>query len=136
MHFLLTFIMLAGFAYGQEPDIRAAEKTWAKAILTKDTATLNKLLGDQLIYAHSTGIVDSKSTYIAKIASGKQLYSSVDHESLTVKLYGGTAVVHARMHINGVNQDGKFDDKLMMMHVWLKTGADWQLVAHQTTRLP
>jgi hypothetical protein len=29
-----------------------------------------------------------------------------------------------------------FDNQLMMMHVWVKQGKDWKLVAHQTTRLP
>jgi hypothetical protein len=52
-----------------------------------------------------------------------------------VKLYGNTAVVHARVHMWGVNQSGKFDDRLMMLHVWLKSAGGWQLVAHQTTKL-
>jgi ketosteroid isomerase-like protein len=136
MRLLAALAVLAGLAFGQESDIRAAEQTWAKAILARDAATLKKLLGDQLIYAHSTGIVDTKSSYIAKVASGKQLYEKVEQEALTVKMYGGTSVVHARMHISGVNQNGKFDDQLMMLHVWVKNGADWQLVGHQTTKLP
>ena len=57
MRLLVALLMLAGVAFGQEADVRAAEQTWSKAILTKDIPALQKLLGDQLIYAHSTGIV-------------------------------------------------------------------------------
>jgi ketosteroid isomerase-like protein len=134
MRLLAALAVLAGLAFGQESDIRAAEQTWAKAILAKDAAALKKLLGDQLIYAHSTGIVDTKTSYITKISSGKQLYEGVEHESMTVKMYGSTAVVHAHMHMRGVNQNGKFDDKMLMLHVWVKNGNDWQLVAHQTAK--
>jgi ketosteroid isomerase-like protein len=135
MRFFAALLVLAGFASGQEPDVRAAERTWARAITTNDAAALDKLLGDQLIYAHSTGIVDTKKDYITKIASGRQKYEGVDPQSMIVKLYGNTAVVHARMRMWGVNPSGKFDDQLMMLHVWLKSGGAWQLVAHQTTRL-
>ena len=135
MRFFAALLVLAGFASGQEPDVRAAERAWARAITTNDAAALDKLLGDQLIYAHSTGIVDTKKDYIAKIASGRQKYEGVDPQGMIVKLYGNTAVVHAQVHMWGVNQSGKFDDHLMMLHVWLKNGGGWQLVAHQTTKL-
>ncbi len=124
-----------GLASGQELEIRAAERAWAKAITTKDAAALNKLLGNELIYAHATGTVDTKAEYISKITSGRQQYDGAEHQSMVVKLYGNTAVAHARVHLWGANPSGKFDDQLMMLHVWLKTGGAWQLVAHQTTKL-
>ena len=127
--------MLAGAAFAQDSEIRAAEKKWAAAIMAKDGATLEKILGDGLIYAHSTGIVDSKKTYIAKVTSGKQRYEGAEYQDQTVKIYGTTAIVHAHMHMWGVNQNGKFDDQVMVLHTWLKTAAGWQLVAHQTTKL-
>ncbi|MGP8246955.1 MAG: nuclear transport factor 2 family protein [Bryobacteraceae bacterium] len=136
MRLLVAFLVLAGLAFGQDADIRAAEKTWSKAILAKDTSTLEKLLADDLIYAHSTGIVDTKSTYLAKIAGGGLKYEAVDFESMTVKPYGDTAVMFAHMRIRGINQNGPFNDRLLMMHVWRKSGKDWQLVAHQTTKVP
>ena len=129
--------MLAGIAFGQEADIRAAEQTWSKAVVAKDIPALQKLLGEQLIYAHSTGIVDTKASYTAKIASGAQKYEAVDFESMTVKLYGDNmAVMHARMRMSGINQNGHFDDHMLMMHVWYKNSGNWQLVAHQTNKLP
>ncbi len=122
-------------AFGQEQDIRAAERAWSKAIVAGDTAALTKLLGPELIYGHSTGIVDTKDQYIAKIASGKQKYEGVEHDGVIVKMYGDTAIMHSRIHMWGVNQSGKFDDRLMLLHTWLKTAAGWQLIAHQTAKL-
>ena len=128
-------VTLAAAPLTPEDEIRAAEKAWTSAITAKDGHALESLLADTLIYAHSTGIVDTKKTYIAKITGGRQVYVGAEQESLNIKPYGDTVVVHARMHMWGTNQDGKFDDKLMAMHTWIKRGGKWQLVAHQTTKL-
>jgi ketosteroid isomerase-like protein len=126
--------MLPALAAGDE-EIRAAESAWTAAIKAKDARALETLLADTLIYAHSTGIVDSKKDYITKVTSGRQLYQGADHESMTVKTYGDTVIVHARMHMWGTNQAGKFDDVVMAMHTWIKRAGKWQLVAHQTTKI-
>ena len=94
------------------------------------------MLGDQLIYAHSTGIIDSKTDYLTKLKTGAQNYTGIEHQTMTIKPYGDAAVVHAKVRMTGKNKDGPFDNQLMMMHVWAKQGGRWQLVAHQTTRLP
>jgi ketosteroid isomerase-like protein len=136
MRLLAPFLLLSALAIGQDADVRAAEKVWSQAILARDCATLQNLLDDDLIYGHSTGIVDTKSSYLAKIASGALHYESVKFDSITIKLYGDTAVMHAHMHIRGINQNGHFDDSMLMMHVWHKSKLGWQLVAHQAAKLP
>jgi hypothetical protein len=37
--------------------------------------------------------------------------------------------------MHGTNQNGPFDDQLLMIHVWVKVNGSWQLAAHQTTKL-
>ena len=34
------------------------------ALLAKDTPALNRLLDDELVYVHSTGVADSKQSYL------------------------------------------------------------------------
>ncbi len=124
------------FAAGDEAGIRAAEKAWTTAIKAKDAKALGVLLDDTLIYAHSTGIVDSKQDYITKVTSGRQLYVGAEHEQMAIRFHGpSTAIVHARMHMWGTNQAGKFDDIVMAMHTWVKGAGGWRLVAHQTTKI-
>jgi ketosteroid isomerase-like protein len=127
--------LLAAALPAAEADIRAVETAWTTAIKTRDGQALDALLSDQLIYAHSTGIVDSKSDYITKVTSGRQRYEGARHENMTIREYGDTVIVHARMHMWGTNQSGKFDDIVMAMHTWIKRAGKWQLVAHQTTKI-
>lgn len=136
MRLLTVLLGCSLFAFAAvEDEIRTAESAWTAAIKAKDGKALESLLADTLIYAHSTGVVDSKKDYITKVTSGRQLYVGADHENMTVRPYGDTVIVHARMHMWGTNQAGKFDDVVMAMHTWIKRNGKWQLVAHQTTKI-
>ena len=132
-------VLLSGWlnlwAAGPADEIAKLEKSWVAAVVARDQGALERMLGDQLIYAHSTGIIDSKTDYLTKLKTGAQNYTGIEHQTMTIKPYGDAAVVHAKVRMTGKNKDGPFDNQLMMMHLWAKQGGRWQLVAHQTTRL-
>ena len=100
---ILTLPLLAFAASADEQQIIAAEKTWASAVVAKDFAKLDGMLTPGLVYAHATGIVDDKSSYLQKMKSGKQNYAGVEHKSTTVRMYGDSAVAHSMMRMHGVN---------------------------------
>lgn len=119
-----------------EDDIRAAEKAWAAAVVKKDAAALEKMYDEKLIYAHSTGNIENRKEYLDRLTSGAQRYDTITHETVRVVPYGNSAVAHSVVRMTGNSSGRVFDDRLMMMHVWVKQGNTWRLVAHQTTRLP
>ncbi len=127
----------AGSALGAiEDEVKDADVQWAAAAKTADAAKLERLLSNDLIYTHATGIIDDKATYIEKLKSKKQKYDGIVHSNVRVKVFGGdTAILTARMRMHGTNQAGAFDDQLLLIHVWVKSNGAWQLVAHQTTKL-
>ncbi len=133
---MLTLVLLfTAFNADDSQAILQMEKQWMTAIQKADAPALEKLLHIQLIYGHATGITDTKASYIGKVASGKQKYAGVEQEMVKMQFIGDTALVHAKMHMWGTNQNGKFDDRLMLMQTWLKRDGRWQLVAHQTAKL-
>ena len=134
--FALAFALVATAADANERAIQDAEKGWAKAVAARDFTALEAMLADTLIYAHSTGNVESKQVYLGNMKSGTQKYDSIVHESTKVVTYGNTVVAHSNVRMKGTNAQGPFDNHLMMMHLWVKQGGKWQLAAHQTTRLP
>ena len=130
---ILGLLPLAAFA--AESDIVAAEKAWAAAVVAQDFAALDKLYDDGLIYAHSSGIVETKAEYMAKLREGSARYDEVKHEQVTVRMHGKAAVAHSIVVMRGRNAVGPFNNKLMLMHVWVQNGKAWRLSAHQTTLL-
>lgn len=130
---MCALLPLATFA--AESDIVASEKAWAKAVTTRDFDALEKIYADNLIYAHSTGAIESKADYMGKLRQGVARYDAIDHEKTTVEMHGNSAVAHSIVVMRGEAAAGPFNNKLMMIHFWVKDGKDWKLVAHQTTTL-
>lgn len=119
-----------------EDEIRAADRHWAAAVKGGDTAALERLYTSGLIYAHATGKVEDKPQYIERLRSGKQKYSDVIIESTKIVAYGDSVISHSIVRTIGTNDNGSFNDHVMMMHVWVKQRGEWHLAAHQTTKIP
>ncbi len=129
------FVFCFTAAAGNADSVRAAEKQWAKAVVARDFAALERILAPGLIYAHSTGVIQTKEEYLGKLRSGRQRYDAIEHEKTTVKVYGDAAVAHSIVVMKGESAGKPFDNRLMMMHFWVKENGAWRLAAHQTTRL-
>jgi ketosteroid isomerase-like protein len=121
---------------GVEDEIRAAEQRWANAVKARDTAALEGIFTPGLIYAHASGAIEAKQIYLTRLKSGKQQYESINFERTLVVPYGDSAVSHSIARMIGKNDRGRFDDHVMMMHVWVKQKGKWRLAAHQTTKIP
>ena len=128
--------LAAGLAWASEEELRQAETGWAAAVQKADFAALERILGDRLIYNHSTGVVEDKQQYLGRLRKGLQKYELIEHADMQVRAYGDAGVVSARVRMKGRSDQRLFDDRLIMLHVWVKQGGRWQLVAHQTTKLP
>ncbi len=126
----------AGIMPASEDEIRAAEKAWATAVVRQDFAALDKIYNADLIYAHSTGAVESKKEYMERLRGGAQKYEKVEHQKITIRMHGDAAVAHCHMHMTGMSNGKPFDDRLILLHVWVKQAGRWQLAGHQTTKLP
>lgn len=132
---LLLSLAASAFAFAADDPITAAEKAWAKAVVSGDAAAVESVLSPDLIYAHSTGVIESRAEYVGKIKSKEYNYKGIDHQSITVKMHGNSAVAHSKVRMHGINKSGPFDNQLIMLHLWVKQNGKWLLAAHQTTRL-
>ncbi|MBM3726932.1 MAG: nuclear transport factor 2 family protein [Acidobacteria bacterium] len=128
-------LVLAPLLAAQSKEIEELDKTWVKAVLAKDLGALDRMMSPEIVYAHASGVVDTKKQYLEKLGSGRQQYKSFDQRNITVKRHGTTAITHSWVRVTGVNAQGPFDDRIMMIHVWIKQTAGWILAAHQTTRV-
>ena len=114
-----------------EQELLKLEQQWVDALVKADTAALEKLYGDGLIYTHSSGAVDTKASYIEGIKTGKSKYESLDRDDVKVKLYGTTAIVtaHSVIKVNKNTINARY------IHVYVREKGVWKMVAHQSTRL-
>ncbi|MBL8293777.1 MAG: nuclear transport factor 2 family protein [Bryobacterales bacterium] len=136
MRLFLLFLLATATALAQDKAFfLSLDKQWSDAIVKSDTATLERLLAADLVYAHATGIIDTKTSYIAKIKERRQVYKSFEQRNPIVNIYKDAAVTFSHVRVTGTNQSGEFDDKIMLIHFWIKQNNAWRLAAHQTTKV-
>jgi hypothetical protein len=116
--------------------VLAAEDARYRAMQEADLAALDALCADELSYAHSSGVRDTKAEYLGKVASGYYRYHRIDHPVERVEVTGDAAVVVGRMTADlDVDGVGKTIDNLALA-VWTRASGTWRLLAYAPTRLP
>ena len=117
-----------------EQAVRQVEDRRIKAMIDDDFATLEAVLADDLTYGHSSGVVDTKASYIETLRSGKTKYLTFDRTPSVVRLYGDTAIVTGTATLSLRGQPAPFTLRYTLAYV-LREG-QWRMVAWQSTRLP
>src|SRR5687767_6265302 len=91
---LMCLVLALPLVAADADDVKAAEMDWLNGITKNDFPLLEKVLADDLFYLHSTGVIDTKTSYIKSMSSGKQKYSAGKINDLKIRVYGKTAVVN------------------------------------------
>lgn len=119
-----------------EAAVLAAEERRYRAMVDADLDALDRLCADELSYAHSSGVRDTKAQYLGKVRSGYYRYRRIDHPVERVEVVGDTAIVVGRMTAD-LDVDGvpKTIDNLALA-VLVRRGAEWQLLGYAPTPLP
>jgi ketosteroid isomerase-like protein len=131
-----------GLALLSVPSARAADAPAVEgdrarfaAQIEGDVAALDKLLAPELTYVHSSGVLDSKESFVGAIQSGKTRYKSITPEEVKVRSFGDVEIVSGKATID-VAADGK-DIHVVLRYtdVWVKRDGRWQMVSWHSTRV-
>ena len=118
-----------------EKDILALEEERFGAMIARDFPRLQLLVHDELMYTHSSGVVDGKATWLDSMKSGRVKYKKAQCTERKVRLYGDTALITGRAHIEAEIGGEPKTLKLLFLNAWTKTPQGWKFVAWQSTPL-
>ncbi|MDR3441287.1 nuclear transport factor 2 family protein [Telmatospirillum sp.] len=116
-----------------ETAVGKALESLRMAIIKGDSKTLNALLHDKVIYAHSDGHkVQNKAEFVADLA-GKDNYRSLTFSDVTILIVGNNALVRHTWEGADIMPDGSTGRSyIKVMQVWRKEGKTWKLFARQS----
>src|SRR5262249_60510973 len=80
-----------------DKEILALEDKRYAAMCGGDFAALEAMLHDELLYTHSSGLTDTKATWLAPLRSGKTKNKSAACSDRKGRLAGDTALVTGRV---------------------------------------
>jgi ketosteroid isomerase-like protein len=113
--------------------ILTLEKAWNVAEETKDVRALDQLLSGTLAYTDYDGSFMSKEQFLSSVKSAGLDADQITNENMSVKMYGGSAIVTGVYHEKGtqkgkaISRRGRFTDS------WVKENGTWLCVASQST---
>lgn len=117
-----------------ELEIQALEDERYTAMLARDVATLDRLLDEHLVYTHSSGTVDSKSSYVKGVADKLWHYQKIDRTEGQIIARENHVLVFNRvcMDIIIAGVPKKLDNRVVA--VWSRSGAaPWRFLALHST---
>ena len=135
--FLFLLFTYHGLAQTRQLNILRLETERFKAMINKDSIKLDKILANDLLYIHSNGMIDSKTTLIRNIMTGKLEYLEIDVQQSDIRTHSQTAWIHgsARVKVrNGINTP-EVEFYIRYLDIYKKHEGTWQLVAWQSARL-
>lgn len=118
-----------------EQAILRLEQQWQEALLASDTAALDRLYAETIVYTHSNGSVDDKATYIGNIKSGATKYQSLVRDDIKVQVFGNSAIVTCHWKVQTMSRGNLINTDARYIHVYVKQAGVWRMVAHQSTRI-
>lgn len=105
-----------------------------RVVVAKDIKTLEQHYGEDFVFTHGTGLIDSKKSWIESIKKSKG-YVSREHDSTQVELHGDIAIVTGVLTVGRIEpaQDGTSKYSLRYVRVFALRKKNWQMISHRTT---
>lgn len=107
-----------------------------QAMAAKDFATLEAVLGDDLIYTHSSARLDTKQSLIGNMKSGSTVYTSVVPSEVKAQDLGDSVVLTGVAQIKVVSNGAPNAFGVRFTDIYTKRAGKWQMVAWHSTKLP
>ena len=117
--------------------VKAADAARVAAMHSGDRDKLDAIFSDELRYAHSNGIVDTKSSFVQILSAGKTKYVGYEYEEQAFSFPApGVALMTGRAHVKAVSGDKTMDGVLGFLAVWRVEKGQWRFLAWQSCKLP
>jgi ketosteroid isomerase-like protein len=129
-----------GSATAHSPDTKAVMATleaMAKATIDKDVAMLGRIYGDDITYAHSSALTETKAQVLKNI-QGPGVAEFMKFTETNIRVYGDTAVAKGVVDFRNGAPGKMLDNHLNILWVMVRRPQGpqgWQIVARQTTRI-
>lgn len=117
--------------------VAALDTQYQAAVKANDVATMDRLLADDFVLVTGVGKTYAKADLLAEARSGGTHYEHQEDTDQTVRIWGDTAVVTAKLWAKGASAGREFDHRLWFSDTYVRTAKGWRYIFGQaSTPLP
>src|SRR5580658_2312036 len=109
------------------------EKTWNQAYKTGDTKALAAILDNSLVLVEDDGSLKTKSEFLASVKSSSANQEQVAPESLTVRVFGNTAIAIGVIAVKETHGGKSVVHRERFIDTWINRNGSWICIATDAT---
>jgi ketosteroid isomerase-like protein len=136
---VVSFLHVHDIAFAQSEEVTRKvvddlNRAIDRAVVEKDFATLQKHYGEDFVFTHGTGDIDSKASWIKNIQNmGTARFASREHDSTVVEVHGDIAIVSGKLSVTRESGNEIRKYHLRYVRVFALRKRIWQMISHRTT---
>lgn len=115
--------------------VAALDTQYQAAVKNNDAAAMDRILADDFVVVTGSGKVYTKADLLQFAKTRRVQYEHQEDSDQTVRVWGGTAVVTAKLWMKGLDQGKPFDFHIWFSDTYVRTPDGWRYV-HGQTSLP
>ena len=119
-----------------EDEALAAEDARYAAQTGDDFGSLQKLIGNDLVYIHSSAVVDTKASYIDTQKAGTVKYRVMRRSDVKVRTYGCVAIITGLGNFDVTVKGQDMAVEIRFHSVWAKRDNGLEFISWEATRTP
>jgi uncharacterized protein (TIGR02246 family) len=112
--------------------VAALDTEYQAAVKRNDATTMARILADDFVLVTGSGKTYTKADMIEDARRG-DIYQQNDEEVQTVRVWGDTAVVTAKLWEKFTSNGKSFDHKLWFSDIYVRTPSGWKYVFGQSS---
>lgn len=116
--------------------VKAADDARVAAMKSPNRDKLSAIFSDELRYAHSSGVVDTKASFIEALIKGTTKYEAIDYVEREFTFPApGIALMTGSAKLKIGTPTGTIEPTLAFLGVWRLEGGQWRFLAWQSCKL-
>lgn len=119
-----------------EKEILGLEDKRFGAMIAREFAALETLVHEELLYTHSSGLTDTKASWLESMKSGKTKYKGASCTERQVRFFGDVALVRGKAAIEAEINGQARSLRLLFLNAWVRTPQGWKFAAWQSCPQP
>ena len=117
-------------------EIEQMEDQWRTAMLSHNSAAMEKLLADDFTGITAVGAIQTRDQIISSLNSGALQISGLAISERKVRVYGSTAVVTSVAEVTGTNANSEITGRYRYTRVYVRNvQGEWRIVSFEASRI-
>lgn len=132
---MLLSVPASGSSGDDAKTVAALDTQYQAAVKNNDAAAMNRILADDFVVVLGSGKVYTKADLLNFARTRRVLYNHQEESEQSVRVWGDTAVVTAKLWLKGLDEGKPFDYHVWFSDTYARTPSGWRYV-HGQASLP